>query len=163
MELDWKKLLKMAYLKAQESRNPSTQNGAILVGDDGAILIEVSNTLVPDGLQEIDERKAKPLRHKFSVHAERNAIYKAAKSGVKIQGLTMVCCWAVCSECAQGLIQAGIKRLVTHTQALEKSNNWTEEIELGFAMLREAGVEIIMYDGKIGGVKILRSGEHWEP
>ena len=75
----------------------------------------------------------------------------------------MVCCWAVCSECAQGLIQAGIKRLVTHKQALEKNGSWMEEVELGFTMLREAGVEIVIYDGKIRAGKILRSGSYWEP
>jgi len=119
--------------------------------------------LVPDGVLETEERKIKPLRHKFSVHAERNSIYKAAKLGVKTEGLTMVCCWAVCSECAQGLIQAGIKRLVTHKQALEKNGSWMEEVELGFTMLREAGVEIVIYDGKIRAGKILRSGSYWEP
>ena len=75
----------------------------------------------------------------------------------------MVCAWSACSECAQAIIQSGIKRLVTHKQALEKNGDWAAEVELGLTMLREAGVEIVIYDGKIGGAKILRSGEHWEP
>jgi len=163
MLLDWKIYLKAAYLKAEESRNFSTQNGAVLVNDKGDILVSASNTLVPDGVQETEERKVKPLRHKFSVHSERNAIFHAAKNGIKTKGLTMVCCWAICSECAQGLIQAGIKRLVTHKQALERNGSWATDVELGFTMLREAGVDIVIYDGKIGGIKILRSGEYWEP
>lgn len=33
MSLDWRKLLKVTYLKAKESTNPSTQNGVILKVD----------------------------------------------------------------------------------------------------------------------------------
>lgn len=105
----------------------------------------------------------KPLRHKFSVHAERNVVYQAAKLGIKTEGLTMVCSWATCSDCAQAIIQSGIVRLVTHQQALEKSGEWREDIDLAFSMLREAGIELIIYDGKIGGVKIRRNGIKWEP
>ncbi|MFH1657215.1 MAG: deaminase, partial [bacterium] len=99
----------------------------------------------------------------FSVHAERNIIYQAAKLGIKTKGLTMVCPWAACSDCAQAIIQAGIKRLVVHKQALDKSGHWQGDIEIAFAMLGEAGVEIIVFDGKVEADKILRSGKFWKP
>lgn len=92
MEFDWRKYLEAAYKEAEKSRNPSTQNGAVLINDKGEILVAVGNTLVPDGVQETEERKIKPLRHKFSVHSERDAVFKAAKEGIKTEGLTMVCC-----------------------------------------------------------------------
>ncbi len=63
----------------------------------------------------------------------------------------------------QAIIQAGIKRLVVHKQALNRSSRWQENIELAFAMLREARVKIIIFDGKIGVGKILRSKEFWNP
>jgi deoxycytidylate deaminase len=75
----------------------------------------------------------------------------------------MVCPWATCSDCAQAIIQAGIKKLVTHKQALDRNGYWQEDVDFTFTMLREAGVKIIIFDGKIGVGKILRSGEYWEP
>lgn len=162
MPLDWKNLLKIAYSEAKKSTNPSTQNGAILVDNKGNVILAAANTF-PDGIAENKGRQSKPLRYKFSVHAERNVIYKAAKLGLKTKGLTMVCPWATCSDCAQAIIQAGIKRLVTHKQAFEKSDTWKDDIKLAFAMLREAKVKIIIFDGKIGVGKVLRKGEFWEP
>jgi len=162
MSLDWQKLLKIAYLEAQKSTNPSTQNGAILVDDKGNVILSAVNSF-PDGVAETQERQNKPLRYKFSVHAERNVLYQTARLGIKTEGLTMICPWAACTDCAQGIIQAGIKRLVVHRQALDRSTHWKEDIELASIMLREAGVEIIIFDGKIGVGKILRSGEFWEP
>ena len=94
---------------------------------------------------------------------QRNVLYLAGRIGIKTEGLTMVCPWATCSDCAQAIIQTGINRLVTHKQALDKSGHWQEDIELAFSMLREAGIEAIIFDGKIGAGKILRSGEIWEP
>jgi len=162
MSLDWQKLLKTAYLEAQKSTNPATQNGALLVNDRGDVLLSAINSF-PGGIAETKERQTKPLRSKFSVHAERNVLYQAARLGIKTEGLTMVCPWAACTDCAQAIIQAGIKRLVTHKQALDRSGHWQEDIDLAFSMLREAKVELIVYDGKIEAGKILRSGEVWEP
>lgn len=163
MEANWKLLLNRAYKEAEKSKNPSTQNGAVLVNSDGKILVAVGNTLTSDGVKETAERNIKPLRHKFSVHSERNAIYKAAEKGIKTNGLTMVCPWAACSECAQAIIQSGIKRLVVHKQALNKNGSWAEEVEISFTMMREAGVDVVIYDGEVGNVKVLRSGEYWQP
>ena len=162
MSLDWQNLLKIAYSKAKETTNPFTQNGAILIDDKGNVVLSATNSL-PDGIAETKERQIKPLRHKFSIHAERNVLYRAAQRGIKTKGLTMVCPWAACSDCAQAIIQTGIKRLVTHKQALDRSGHWQENIEFAFSMLHEAGVKIIIFDGKIEVGRILRSGEFWEP
>lgn len=159
---DWQPFLKIAYDKATESTNPSTQNSAILVNQDGKIIISAINSF-PEKIAENEERQRKPLRYKYSIHAERNVIYLAAKLGIKTDKLIMVSPWATCSDCAQAIIQAGIKKLVTHKQALDKSSDWRKDIELAFSMLREANIEIIIFNGKIGSGKILRQGKFWEP
>ncbi|MBI5138575.1 MAG: CMP deaminase [Candidatus Vogelbacteria bacterium] len=160
--MNWAELLKIAYSKAAESTNPSTQNAALLVNDNGQVLACVENPF-PRGIAETPERLVKPLRYKMSVHAERNLIYTAAREGIKTEGLTMVAPWASCADCAQAVIQAGIKRLVTHQQALDHSNGWVEEVALGLSMMREAGVEVIIYDGLIGATSIRRDYEVWQP
>lgn len=163
MELDYQKLFKIAYTEAQKSTNVATQNSALLIDEKGNIILSAINSF-PNNIAETDERQRdKAIRHKYSVHAERNAIYKAAKMGIKTDGLIMVCPWATCTECAWAIIQSGIKKLITHKQALDRSSHWQEDIDFAFNMLREAGVEIIIFDGKIGVGKILRQGQCWEP
>ena len=159
----WQPLLKIAYEKAQTSTNISTQNAAVLIDVNQNIILAETNNF-PNRVAETDERQNdKAARYKYSVHAERNVIYAAARLGIKTEGVTMVCPWATCSDCAQAIIQAGIKKLVVHKQALDRNGHWQEDIDFAFAMLRESGIEIIIYDGKIGVGKILRSGEIWEP
>lgn len=162
MSLNWQNLLKIAYTEAKKSTNPSTQNGAILVDEEGNIVLSAVNSF-PDGIAESQERQIKPLRFKFSVHAERNVLYQAARLGIKTKGLIMICPWATCSDCSQAIIQTGIRRLIVHKQALDRSGRWKDDIELAFSMLREAGVEVTVFDGKIGVGKILRHEELWEP
>lgn len=134
-----------------------------MVDLDGKVILSAINSF-PNRIAETEERqKDKETRYKLSVHAERNLIYSAARLGIKTNGLIMVCPWATCTECAQSIIQSGIKTLITHKQALDRSGHWQEDINFAFDILKEAGVEIIIFDGKIGVGKILRSNEYWEP
>lgn len=161
--MPWKALLKTAYEKAKESEDPSTQNAALLVNDAGNILVADINRF-PDGVITSKERWERPLKYKFVEHAERNVCYISAKQGIKTEGLTMVCPWAACSDCARAIIQSGIIRLVTHQQAHERSPEfWAKEIEIAFTMLKEAGVEVVMYNGTIGVKGVLHTGQLWTP
>lgn len=161
--MPWKELLKTSYKKAKESEDPSTQNAALLVSDRGDILVADTNRF-PEGVKTNKERWERPLKYKFIEHAERNICYVSAKQGIKTKGLTMVCPWAACSDCARAIIQSGIIRLVTHQQAHERSPEfWAKEIEIAFTMLKEAGVEVVMYNGKIGAEDVLHSGQLWTP
>ena len=76
----------------------------------------------------------------------------------------MVCPWAACSDCARAIIQSGVKKLVTHKQAGDRSPPfWKEEIKVAFEMLNEAKVEIVLFDGKVDGPEVRHSGEVWTP
>jgi deoxycytidylate deaminase len=88
--------LKLAYeVAAEKSTDPSTQNGAVLVGlpcsewthevnDQGQLEYVqrkpcrefiASANFFPQGVQESEERWTRPLKYKFVEHAERNVIY----------------------------------------------------------------------------------------
>jgi dCMP deaminase len=156
--------IKYAYELAVKSPDPSTQNASLLISDDGEIISEGINEF-PRDVKYKPERWERPLKYKIIEHAERNSIYKAAKLGRSTEGLTMFCPWAACSDCARAIIQAGIKKLVTHKQALDKSPSfWGEEIKVAFTMLKEASVEVFLYDGFIGTKEqVLHSGKLWTP
>ncbi len=163
MSLDQVKLLHLAYDYAAGSRDPSTQNGALLVDDEGTVLVHDINRF-PQHIAESDKRWERPLKYKFIEHAERNVCYAAAREGIATKGLTMVCPWAACADCARAIIQSGIKCLVTHKQAHDKTpEQWKEEIAIALSMLEEAGVEVVMYDGEVGASEVLHSEELWNP
>jgi dCMP deaminase len=164
--LDEQKLLRWAYQIAATSSDPSTQNGAFLCWPNGNMVQATAQpNRFPLGVSEWTERWVRPEKYAWVEHAERNAIYAAAKHGISTWGMTMVCAWAACPDCARAIIEAGIERLITHKQAqlADAQTHWSPKINTAFVMLEEAGVEVVFYDGCIGGPDILRNGQRWRP
>lgn len=160
--MDYKEFLAVAYREATNSHDPSTQNGALILID--GKIETLDHNRFPDGVEELPERYERPLKYKVIEHAERNAIFAAAKKGICTHGATMVCPWAACSDCARAIIQAGIKTLVTHKQAFDRSpDHWKKDIEIAFTMFEEAKINIVWYDGIVGGPEVLHSGQKWNP
>jgi dCMP deaminase len=158
--IDYNMEMVRAYKIATSSNDPSTQNGAVIVG-----VLAACNEF-PTGVNESYERWLKHNKLQYVEHAERNAIYYAAALGFRTQGHTMVCPWAACLDCARGIIQSGIRVLVRHEDAMQYGKHgWDASVAVGDTMLEEAGVEIIEISGKImpDDFFIRRSGELWSP
>lgn len=158
-------ILKRAYaLAARMSDDPYTQVGAVLVDRRHAVISESANCF-PKGVEVTPERQERPMKDDFIVHAERGAVYEAARLGVPAKGGTLYVTWYACLGCAQAIIQAGIKHVVGHKQMMEKSSSsrWSEGIEKANHLLDEAGVVRLYHDGAIGGVEVLFYGEAWHP
>ncbi len=163
MNHDWRALLKIAYEEARKSLDPSTQNGALLINDSGEILAAGHNRF-PRGVEGTPKRWEKPLKYELIQHAERAAIFEASRKGISTNGLIMVCCWATCGQCAGAIIDAGIKLLVTHKQAYDRSPEfWKKSIDPALEELKEAGVQVIWYDGEVGLKGLRHSGQIWNP
>lgn len=127
------------------SKDPSTQVGAITVGRKKEVLSQGFNGF-PRGIDDTDERyNHRETKYQFVVHAEMNAIYNATYSGTSLDGATLyVYGLPICSECAKGIIQVGIKRVV-----IEKSkelDNWNDSVKFSQAMFIEASVELVIKD-----------------
>jgi dCMP deaminase len=76
-----------------------------------------------------------------------NAIYNATYSGVSLDGATLyIYGLPICSECAKGIIQVGIKRVVV--EQAKELGNWNESVELSKAMFGEANIELIIKKSK---------------
>jgi dCMP deaminase len=147
-------LLKDAYLHAQKiSPDPSTKNGAVLVGKHGQPIAYGVNRF-PTGVAETESRLTdKDTKYRFVVHAENGAIFSAAKHGNKADGSTLYCPFYACSECAKAIINGGVKRVVGHVQLMALASGhrtWVESIVFGWDRLHEAGVQCDLYDGIIG-------------
>lgn len=172
-EDEWVNRLWDCYVVAQESPDPSTQNAAMLWNVSGRLL-GVDCNRFPEGVEYTEERWERPLKYEVIEHAERNSIYWAAALGRQTLDSTMVACWAACSDCARGIIQAGVKRLVRHKNATDHANaiaapgkDWSGSINTADQMMHEAGIEIIDIDyvfhehGR--DLEIHHCGELWRP
>ncbi|CAB5496176.1 dCMP deaminase (EC 3.5.4.12) [uncultured Gammaproteobacteria bacterium] len=125
------------------SKDPSTQVGAVTVGSKKEVLSQGFNGF-PRNINDTDERyNNKETKYKFVVHAEMNAIYNATYSGTSLDGATLyVYGLPICSECAKGIIQVGIKKVVVEKS--KELDNWNASVKLSKAMFDEAGVELVI-------------------
>ncbi len=138
-----KRYLALAKEVSTWSKDPSTQVGAVTVGQKKEVLSQGFNGF-PRGIEDSDERYSdRPTKYKFVVHAEMNAIYNATYSGVSLDGATLyVYGLPICSECAKGIIQVGIKKVVV--EKAKELDNWNESVELSKKMFDEAGVALVI-------------------
>ncbi|MCH9645680.1 MAG: dCMP deaminase family protein [Proteobacteria bacterium] len=129
------------------SKDPSTQVGAVTVGSKKEVLSQGFNGF-PRGINDTDERyHHRDTKYKLVVHAEMNAIYNATYSGTSLDGATLyVYGLPICSECAKGIIQVGIKKVVVEKS--KELDNWNESVQLSQKMFDEAGVELIITQTK---------------
>ena len=106
--------LGVAILAAKRSKDPSTQVGCCIVGEDMTILSTGYNGF-PKGCSDDEypwEREGASNRTKypFVVHAELNAILNAG--GRSLKGATLYTSLFPCNECAKAIIQSGISKVV---------------------------------------------------
>ena len=130
-----------------KSKDQSTQIGAIIVGEDNEVLSTGYNSF-PRGLDDSkQERQERPEKYIWMEHAERNAIYNAARIGVSVKNSTIYLTSGMpCTDCARGIINSGIK--IVYCKTICTTNNkdkWEENQKKSYNMLIECGVQVIYY------------------
>lgn len=142
--------LKAAYEEARKSGDLSTQNGAVLVDSTGAIVASGRND-IPAMCCDKPDRRQRPAKYQWTEHAERAAIFDAARNGVATEGLTLYCPWLACADCGRAIVCAGITRVVRHRipQHAERPD-WAASIAVADQMFTEAGVEVVEVEGPLG-------------
>ena len=157
--------MEQALSAATQSDDPSTQVGAILVSPDGTDIIAHGCNNMPEKVRVTPERMQRPLKYDVREHAERDAIFRAAKLGRQTLDSVLVGIWAGCSHCSRAAILAGVSAFVSFPfERGGTANHWDDDIELGREMLRESGVAVVDYD--FPGIAIPplpRNGELWMP
>jgi dCMP deaminase len=165
--MSWDKyFMTMVYLVAMKSKDKSTKIGAVIVGEDHEILSTGYNGL-PRGVNDhtcrsfqttpaadLVARHERPEKYFYYEHAERNAIFNAARTGIPLKGTTMYTQGIPCSDCGRAVIQAGIKLVIVHegwekASGLSDNPKWTESAERTRIMCYEAKVSIESWKGEI--------------
>ena len=134
----------IALLSAQRSKDPGTQVGACIVGDDNTIL-SVGYNGMPTGCADEEmpwARDGQPMdtKYLYVCHAELNAILNY--SGGNLQGSTVYTTLFPCNECAKALIQAGVKRIVY----LSDKYGDSDSVKASKLMFRMTGVVFDKYE-----------------
>lgn len=94
---------------------------------------------------EIEARHARPAKYLWTEHAERNAVFDAARHGKALLGATAYLNWEPmpCAECARALIQAGVKEIVGPNRPFTGAGNGVHyHLSESGTMLAEAGVVV---------------------
>jgi len=156
--------IRLAELVAQKSKDPSTKVGCVIVGPDNEIRstgfngfprgvqeenyqtpLMVTGTGIPARWRKIDvsDRWERPAKYEWVEHAERNAVYNAARIGVALKGCTAYLNWEPrpCVECCKAFIQAGIIEVVgpdTPFPSGGTRKDW--KFDVSTIMMKEAGV-----------------------
>ena len=119
--MNWKEYFRgIAQQVKLKSKDKYTQIGAVVVGIDNQIVSTGYNSF-PRGINDmLDERQERPEKYYWFEHAERNSLYNAALIGVSTKGCTMyLTCGIPCADCARGIINSGIKKILQATWRLD--------------------------------------------
>lgn len=163
----------LTYVVAMKSKDERTKIGALIVGADHEIMSTGFNGIprgVYDDVKLVQKRRTeqlpflpllkymdrheRPEKYNWYEHAERNAIYNAARMGLSTLKTTMYTNGVPCVDCARGIIQAGINRVIVHQQWEDRgkyieNKKWRESSERTNEMFEEAMVELKFLSEKI--------------
>jgi dCMP deaminase len=155
-QLKWDhRMTDLAGVFAGWSKDPSTKVGAVIFRPGANIVVAAGFNGPPRGVDDQGKhpgealdgsRWYRPQKYLWVEHAERNAIYNAARDGLSTNGCWMFLNYTphVCADCARAIIQAGIVRVIGGPAPFPgKGAQWAEHDIVAETMLREAGVEVV--------------------
>lgn len=164
---NWDKyFMDMAVYVSTKSKDRSTKVGCVITTQDNCVvttgyngfprgcLDEGKDVIFPGHIQgledaialkklKVEARHERPLKYKWTEHAERNAIYSVARNGgPALKGCKIYVPWFPCVDCSRAIIQAGISTLYAYEPDFNDPR-WGEDFRISAEMLTEAGVLIL--------------------
>ena len=147
MDTSTKRYLDLAKHISTWSKDPSAKIGSVAVGSDGQIVSQGYNGF-PRGIKDSPERlNVREEKYKFVVHAEMNCIYNACLNGLGLKDtILFVSGLPVCSECAKGVTQVGIRTVISQYDTTTLRPTWYESNLLTKQIFSEADIVYLQYD-----------------
>lgn len=134
-------LLAEAALAALDSDDPRTGVGCVIHQPERGVMLKAANRL-PSGLSANRARISAPEKYLWIEHAERAALYEAARRGVSTAGASIYVHGGFpCADCARAIIASGIVAVIFCIGESEV-HHWADSHAAGAAMLAEAGIAI---------------------
>jgi dCMP deaminase len=133
-------LLERAIAAAAASPNRIRKVGAVLVTAAGTELAGCN--AFPPGIQALPERVEGDNRFIWLEHAERTALFEAARRGLATDGGLLVSTYFPCTDCARAIVLSGIKTVATPKPEFDDPV-WGESFRTSAAILSEGAVEVV--------------------
>jgi dCMP deaminase len=130
----------MAKVIATRSKDQSTKVGAVIVGPDHEIRSTGYNGMARGVNDDVAYRHQRPEKYKWFEHAERNAIYNAARMGAHLLNCKIYGTQIPCTDCSRAIIQAGLREVIV--ESLTVNERWIEDALRSQDMFHESGVLI---------------------
>jgi dCMP deaminase len=136
--------LNICAVVASRSKDPNTQVGCVIAGPAHEIRSTGYNSL-PRGIRDdAPERLVRPAKYLWMEHAERNAIYNAARCGTPLEGCTIYIALMPCMDCARAIVQAGIRQVVVSGDRMRQysSEYYDEHFRMVDQLFHEANIAV---------------------
>ena len=141
--------MSIAKLSSMRSKDPSTQVGACIVGNDNRIL-SIGYNGAPNGFSDDSfpwQREGDMLNTKYAYvcHAEMNAILNYRGTRKELENSKIYVDLFPCNECAKLIIQAGIKEVVYLSSKFKDKDGKlkeTDSVKASKKMFKECGVKM---------------------
>ena len=141
----------MATLVSTKSKDRSMRCGTVLIGEGHCVLSTGYNGF-PCGVDDYNEEYHKrPEKYIWTSHDAANAIFNAARNGIKTLGSKAYLSAHPCVDCARALVQAGIVEVTIpikihdpfhrHGRWLE----WAESFYNARRIFEAANVKVVEY------------------
>lgn len=136
--------MRIAIAHAHEfSKDQSTKVAAMIIGRQSHEIRSSGYNGMPRGCRDdVLARHERPEKYFWYEHAERNAIYNAARVGTPLAGSLLLVTMYPCMDCARAIVQAGIEEVVTLQPPPDFLDRWGAHIDKSRELLTECGVGI---------------------
>lgn len=180
MEINWgiqtiKGVVHAQYLREvyqyafEKSMDPRTKTAALITDSVYHKRLGFGTNIVRPGLElgkdyQLEDLRNSDWKKANMIHSEDNTISNVLAGGNNLERSVMYMPWVPCTPCAKLVVDAKIKTYIAHKQMIDRTpERWIESCLEGVNLLKNSGVSIWMYDGKLGGVKGRMNDEDWNP
>jgi len=136
------KFFKLAEFQANLfSKDPSTKVCALFIAPESLQILSAGYNGFCRGIHETEKKWERPEKYKYVVHAETNGIFNACRNGVSLKDSICIVTLFPCSNCTKGLIQVGVKEIITPKPDFEHER-WGEDFNYSLEMINEIGIKL---------------------
>ncbi len=134
-------------VKASWSKDRSRKVACVIVDQDNVEVSHGWNGFPRQVDDDVEDRHQRPLKYLWTEHAERNALYNAARKGRATAGCKSYQALYPCAHCARAMIQCGIMEIVT-VEPDWADPTYSDEWAVSKTMLAEAGIRVRFVEGE---------------
>lgn len=127
---------------ASMSKDADTKVGAVIFSEKYGVEVSSGWNCLARGVKHVDGRNSRPLKYKYTTHAEMNAVANAALLGRSTGGMSLMVNLYPCTTCANMIVNAGIKKVYCPAPDYEHKQ-YGEDFKISETIFKEAGVDVV--------------------